>query len=364
MAGSSVLRIGIAGCGRAARIHLDRLLAAGRGRRRRLRRSRPRTRPGAGGAGRAGRGIGAGALFRRPSRAPEAAGARRPVHLHAPPLALPAGDGRPPGRVPRVHREAAVDQPAGGRRHRRAGPGTRASRSRWGISTGSGPAWWKPAACSSEGEIGPLRLVTATLAQPWLATQGRARGCLAVRPQGRRRRHPRRRRRPPDRRPPLDDRPGRAWTSTPPRPSWTRASTWSPPPRIRLSGRHAGDPGRLRRLARLPLRAELLRRARPDPGHRLSSWRWTTTGNRPQPVSLPEPEDRSTATSWARCCVAGSALLPGRAGARHGPADRGHRTIRRDRSGRPARLSDSASEPAASSTPRRPSELRSRRPTP
>ena len=49
-------------------------------------------------------------------------GPRRPGDLHPAPGPLPAGHGRTPGRLPRLHREAAVDQPPGGGRHRRPGP--------------------------------------------------------------------------------------------------------------------------------------------------------------------------------------------------------------------------------------------------
>ena len=152
MMGTSVLRVGIVGCGRAARIHLDRLLALPAGRRRRLRRSRPQPAPQR--AGREDQGaVGAGSAraFTDHRELSAAAGARCPLHLHAPSLALPAGDGCPPGRLPRVHREAAIDQFAGGGRHRGAGPGTGPSRSRWGTSTASARASWRPGGGSSKG---------------------------------------------------------------------------------------------------------------------------------------------------------------------------------------------------------------------
>ena len=48
--------------------------------------------------------------------------------------------------------------------------------SRWesAISTGSPPAWSRPAGGWPTGAIGPVRLVSATLARPWLTTLGRA----------------------------------------------------------------------------------------------------------------------------------------------------------------------------------------------
>ena len=59
------------------------------------------------------------------------------------------------------------------------------------------------------GSIGPVRLVTAILARPWLTTLGQAESAWRFDPEGGRRRDPRRRRRPPGQRPALDHRPGR-----------------------------------------------------------------------------------------------------------------------------------------------------------
>ena len=170
------LRIGIAGCGHAARVHLERLLALEGVARGRLRRPRPRRRGGPGGAG-------AGAAGDVPPRRPSpttascsASVAPDALAIFTPHLAaLPAGDGRPPGRLPRVHREAALDQRAGGGGHRRAGPRAGAVRSASGHQYRLRPSLIEARRRLADGAIGPLRLVTGVLAQPWLADARRGR---------------------------------------------------------------------------------------------------------------------------------------------------------------------------------------------
>ena len=89
-----------------------------------------------------------------------------------------------------------------------AWPGDVRSRSRWGTSTGFAPAWWKRGAACKRARSGQLRLVTATLARPWLAVQEGSAEELEIRPQGGRWRRAGRRGRPPDRRTLVDHRPG------------------------------------------------------------------------------------------------------------------------------------------------------------
>ncbi len=266
--GTATVRIGIAGCGQAARVHLDRLLveegvaivgcadpdlAAARALADRAAGAPGgrRTRPG----------------VRRPSRAAPPGGPRGPGDLHAPPGALPPGHGRPPGRLPRLHRKAAVDQPPGGRRHRRAGPRARFNgRGRPSVPAGAQPGRGAAAAgrrvASGRCSWSPRR----SPAPGWRPSAGPKAPGDSTRP-----------------------RPAAASSRTSATIWWTPCS-WTTgqvgrggrrhpePPRARhrpghgrrdpagrRHPRHAGD---LRRLARPALRHRILRRARPAQGDR------------------------------------------------------------------------------------------------
>ncbi len=171
MATSAGLRIGIAGCGHAARIHLARLCALSEvivvgctdpdieAARSLASLVPPERRPGAEVPAFADH----EAMLQQAD--PDVAG-----DLHAAAGALPAGDGRPASRLPRVRREAAVHECPGGQRHRQPGPGAGLAGRGWAPVSAQLRPCGKPAGGSTAGAIGPLRLVTATLALPWLET--------------------------------------------------------------------------------------------------------------------------------------------------------------------------------------------------
>ena len=172
-----MLRIGIAGCGRAARIHLDRLAGPGRGRDRRLRR------PGSVGAealaleiepGRPVRG-GLRPALHRSSRVAPAAGPRRAGifsphfwHYRLAMDALQAGCHVFIEKPLSTNVQEAADIVGLAR--------GRSSRSGSAISTGFAPAWSKPAAGWPKGSH-----------RAGAAGHGHPRPALADDPEGRRR---------------------------------------------------------------------------------------------------------------------------------------------------------------------------------
>ena len=111
--------------------------------------------------------------FCRSSRAAPPAPPARAGDLHAAFVALPAGHGRSPGGLPRIHREAALHQCSRGGRYRRLGPRPQPQ----GRGRPPVPACPQPGRGPrrlAAGAIGPVRLVTAVLARPWLTTLGQA----------------------------------------------------------------------------------------------------------------------------------------------------------------------------------------------
>ena len=135
---TSVVRIGIAGCGMAARIHLDRLLAldgvaiVGC--------ADPDPAAAAALADRASIGLASGRgtpvpAFTDHRELLRRACSRRPGDFQSSSVALSTVHGCAPGGMPRIHREAPVDEPARGGRYRQPGPRTQSQgRSRPSIS--------------------------------------------------------------------------------------------------------------------------------------------------------------------------------------------------------------------------------------
>ena len=298
--GTSVVRIGIAGCGQAARIHLDRLLAeegvaiVGC--------ADPNLEAARALADRAavGPAIGPGARIRRSSRAAPPDGPRCPGDLQPAPDALPAGHGCTPGRLPCLHREAAVDQPPGGGRYRRPGPRARLEgRGRPSVPARSQPGRGASAAGGGGHRPGPAGLghPHPPLARPRSARPRAPGGSTRSRPAG--------------------------------ASSRTSATTWStpcsgPPARsahevgavqsrrepdidlvtaaaIRLAD---GTPATLAISGVSPgplFVTRILRRARPAPRHRRRPWRRSGRAPPARMSPCPRPPAPSTATSSPPC---------------------------------------------------------------
>ena len=208
---TSVVRIGIAGCGMAARIHLDRLLAL----------------EGVAIVGCADPDLSAAAALADRAAHGVAAARRHPVPAftdHRELLRRVAPDALAIFSPHLSHYRLAMDALQAGCHVFIEKPLStnlqeaadivglaRAATSRSGsaINFGCAPAWSRPESGSPTGVIGPLRLVTCILARPWLTTLGEDGEDLAAQRQGGRRGHPRRCRRSSDRRPALDHRTGR-----------------------------------------------------------------------------------------------------------------------------------------------------------
>ena len=182
---TELLRIGIAGCGLAARVHLDRLLALESCPHRGLRRSRPRRSRSAGHPGARRRG---GIASRRPAAwvdhrelirqaAPDALAIFTPhlAHYRVAMDALQAGCHIFIEKPLSTNVQEAADIVALARgRNRKVGVGHQ-YRLR--------PSLVEARRRLAAGAIGPLRLVTATLAQPWLAAHGGAENSWRFDPQ-------------------------------------------------------------------------------------------------------------------------------------------------------------------------------------
>ena len=153
---TEVLRIGIAGCGLAARVHLDRLLALERCPRRRLRRSRPRrgAKPWPRGCPRSRRGGAGGRGLRRSSRVAPPGRPRRAGDLHAAPGPLPAWPWTRSRRAATSSSRSRSRPTSRRRSTSSAWRGAETARSASATSTVSGPAWSRRGDGSRPGRSG------------------------------------------------------------------------------------------------------------------------------------------------------------------------------------------------------------------
>ena len=171
MANTGLLRIGIAGCGRAGRAHLARLLATGRVEV--VGCADPD--PGVGRVAGRPRARSPGPRPRRPSPTPRrcSPGSRRRRSRSSPPIASIIAWRWTPSRPAATCSSRSRSPPTPRRPTTSSGwPAGAAARSAWGTSTGCGPRLAEARGRIESGAIGPLRMVSATLARPWLAEHG------------------------------------------------------------------------------------------------------------------------------------------------------------------------------------------------